>query len=72
MEWISVKDRLPEIIEDKDGSVNGVIAYYNPEMLGDNYSGFLMIVSNTRYFNRNKDMFTHWMPLPPPPEETKQ
>lgn len=66
-EWISVKDRLPEI--------------HSPDVLA--YDGKNQFISgrwgvgNTVYFQTNNcgccnsgmGEITHWMPLPKPPEE---
>ena len=63
MEWISVKDRLPERLDVV--IVQGGIAYYLPDeeawmtITGERWPG-RPIVWNV----------THWMPLPEPPEES--
>lgn len=64
MEWISVKDRLPEIGErvltlDKRGRI-GDREYYRFE------SGFICFRPDGLV--PGKDI-THWMPLPEPPKE---
>lgn len=69
MEWISVKDRLPE---DTD-----CIVYGTPTC---GTCGKNPIVTQARYGSRKGDYFvfgeydcyievTHWMPLPTPPEQ---
>ena len=65
-EWISVKDRLPEIRE-------RVLVYHDDGMIrfGINYGGFDDVVSSI-YLNHNHhtcfSKVTHWMPLPQPPK----
>lgn len=58
MEWISVKDRLPEPNQD-------VLAIHSEGIIDinflDHYTGFL--------FENLYGEITHWMPLPEPPEE---
>ena len=67
-EWISVKDRLPEIIYGDDGGVNMVMVYLKNGFDG---SGDIQIW-NTVYLHNNKCNFTHWTPLPEPPKEKKK
>jgi hypothetical protein len=59
MEWISVKDRLPEIGETV--IVHGGIAY----RIEDEW------ISQTGFANGRPIMWpvTHWMPMPEPPQE---
>lgn len=72
MEWISVKDRLPEI---KNHHVSdGVIVYFE-----DGGYGFSELVENCfgqTWFDCERSpsgdtefRVTHWMPLPAPPED---
>ena len=67
MEWISVKDRLPEVSED--------ILAWGPE--GDVELGFLSQVDIDNGHPENGgwcDFYftvTHWMPLPEPPPDLK-
>lgn len=70
MEWISVKDRLPEmnktVLIVRSGSVE--IGFYNAK--------------DKRFYVPNESAFdgwpipvdgvTHWMPLPEPPKEVQQ
>ena len=63
-EWISVKDRLPEVgkkvlVYCKENKNDYEIGAYS-----DTYRGFF--VRQTWYEN-----ITHWMPLPPAPEDVK-
>ena len=73
MEWISVKDRLPEIEQE-------VLAYW--EWVDSNKKIYpsmsvCYIQSITKYVNSQSvewnevgsNMITHWMPLPPKPIE---
>jgi hypothetical protein len=67
MEWISVKDRLPDPKDDVD-----VLVYYDSE-----YNEFEMAVAywtGRQWVSELEDPIllsdvTHWMPLPKPPEE---
>lgn len=63
-EWISVEDRLPNVIgkyiccvKNKDGNTWTITADYSPEM--KTWFG---------QFGEVKNTVTHWMPLPEPPE----
>ena len=57
--WISVTERLPEVIE-MDGRCNSVFVVWKvaPEC-GSQYSE-----SSTVYLNKYPEKFTHWMPIP--------
>ncbi len=60
MEWISVKDRLPEIGEP-------VIIYYGrfvAEAMRNDNGVFVVSCSD-----EEAEDVTHWMPLPEPPKE---
>ena len=65
MEWISVKDRLPDI--DKDGEL--VLYYEFNNEIGVGY------LEDDKWYNYDsgweldKSVVTHWMPLPEPPKE---
>jgi hypothetical protein len=66
-EWISVKDRLPEIGVDVLISYGGLPFYH---------LAFLTHNGDIKWFNGNHsnteyslDDVTHWMPLPKPPEK---
>ena len=65
-EWISVKDRLLDLIEQPDGSVNCVLVYWKRESLDSCHPQ--EDVSNVAFFLKNLDAFSHWMPLPEPPD----
>ena len=63
-EWISVKNRLPEIIMDGE-ECNCVLVYQK-----DGFDGGSDIqVWNTIYLHNHNHHFTYWMPLPDPPED---
>ncbi len=69
MEWISVKDRLPEhgqdvIVYGPDGVVAYVTYMANDNLL---YTGFYFDVGG-EYITLLKGI-THWMPLPEPPNK---
>ena len=69
--WVSAKERLPETIYAKDGSVNSVMVYLDPELA----SGSRYTVANTVWARMNarseQCWFTHWRELPAPPESPK-
>ena len=60
MEWISVKDRLPEKWEDV--LICNCYSEVDTDMIWENPSG-----SFEFYFEGGN--VTHWMPLPEPPKE---
>jgi Protein of unknown function (DUF551) len=71
MEWISIKDQLP----DTSNEVFVYKYYLNQEYGEDGYFGeyfstpaFLTIDSFFRYGWSGGGVVTHWMPLPKPPE----
>jgi Protein of unknown function (DUF551) len=73
MNWISVKDALPELIEIKQN-----VSYSMPVLVSDgkNYAiGFRWSLGTkeyfTTYFQEYIDIITHWMPLPETPEVSK-
>ena len=78
-EWISVKDRLP----DETGRYLAVKNRIAPDALGGNRtdvvilrffedSGFKMPKHIPNWINEEiNDEVTHWMPLPPAPEDVK-
>ena len=76
MEWISVKDRLPElgiIVALMDCTTyrnNGDMKMNNPHVVQAGYlnefGGGYWSVYGER--GMEIDAFTHWMPLPEPPE----
>ena len=73
MEWISVKDRLPEF--------NKEVLMYSPDDYFDCGNGYIvtgMVVDANTYRGRGEndiklygvpDGCTHWMPLPEPPKD---
>ncbi len=63
-DWISIKNKLPEIIEYPNGDCNMVMVYQKD---GFDSSGDIQIW-NTVWLHDHKCNFTHWMPLPEPPE----
>lgn len=54
MQWISVKDELPDLFDD-----DKLFLVYDMEGDYDIVYGSVVILQ--------RDFFTHWMPLPPPP-----
>ena len=70
MEWISVKDKLPE-------DEAPVLAYYGffreNDDLGTRFIGtltFFVFDKNPHWQHESTGLFvTHWMPLPEPPKE---
>jgi hypothetical protein len=67
MEWISVKDRLPEHLEKilivYEGSDNVLMANYKNGLVG---MGFYVYYADGRMLIHTP--VTHWMPLPEPPK----
>ena len=64
MEWISVKDRLPQ-----EKLFNGLVCLENDAVLEAHYSnlstkGFWSLLHGQF---REDNKVTHWMPLPKPP-----
>lgn len=70
-EWISVKDRLPEITEGL--STSRAVIVWQPE-----YKNEFCANWNNRHwqifgaFGRIVEGITHWQPLPAPPEQQKE
>jgi hypothetical protein len=66
MEWISVKDRLPE---------KGVYVWCYSKSLGMVSDCYDCDVSDEHWFKGDREEYltdvTHWMPLPEPPKPTK-
>ena len=66
MQWININDRLPDDAE-------RVLLYTPYPFLGDDYAcvgNRACIMSCTARVDRRKvPVFTHWMPLPPGPEQ---
>lgn len=78
MEWISVKDRLPEI---KDHHVSDTVLVYCAEQEAMAFTeleetffgGFVFGVERDDPRGVYEPMeVTHWMPLPEPPEEVQR
>lgn len=61
MQWVSVKDRLPE--KDVDVLLRFNYGFY----IGRLCKRFWLIDNGSH--SRSLDFATHWMPLPPSPEE---
>lgn len=74
MNWISVKDRLPEI---KEHHVSDTVLVYCAEqgMMAFSeleeafFGGFVFTVERRSPYGEETPEVTHWMPLPEPPEE---
>jgi hypothetical protein len=75
MEWINVKDRLPEKTEHRPASMHG---YENPiavqpEVIVATLEGRVFQTSYSAFgwanLNSRTDEVTHWMPLPEPPKD---
>lgn len=71
MEWISVKDRLPEkYISVLITDVNGITADdREPEKAHLDKDGKWYWVNIFKYSEYKEIEVTHWMPLPEPPKE---
>lgn len=66
MEWISVKDRLPD--EPKHYLVF-VTGYSNVTAIQKTYCDVGYFI-NGFWSNKFGETYTHWMPLPKPPTDT--
>ena len=62
--WISVKDRLPE----KEGSYLTFCRYRD----GDTRQAIKLWMPRLNRFTSEANAVTHWMPLPPDPEEAQR
>lgn len=63
--WISVKDRLPDVI-------GSYIVFFNDEFFrGQQSMGWMFFNSKKEWCmdNRKYKFITHWMPLPKPPKK---
>lgn len=65
--WISVKDRLPEIVYDDAGGVNCVLVFHK-----DGFDGGsdIQVFNAVCAANPGRWGHTHWQPLPEPPKDT--
>lgn len=69
MKWVSVKDRFPNegdcvLVSVKDGGVWQ--AFYKPWIMSDEWE---LPNYNHDVFNWDDVEISHWMPLPPIPED---
>ena len=74
MDWISVKDRLPERTGLMHDESEYVLVCEKSDLTGCGYVSMCGYTQHgwDRYDNFgtvNVDRITHWMPLPEPPEE---
>jgi len=69
-EWISVKDRLPEI---PDAEVSEWAGDYGRGFLTVDTDGYVEITTFWKEENEfeNHEDIIYWMPLPKPPKESK-
>lgn len=69
-EWISVKDRLPEVFDEVLVYYNGFIAvaWRETEKIKNGIVGWHWNLQ--KYYPESLVNVTHWMPLPEPPEVT--
>jgi hypothetical protein len=78
-EWISVDDRLPEIIENCKGSIAGisepVMVMFKDKGEVNSYMGVSRLFKGGRgdltsfHWDFDYPKVTHWKPLPSPPQE---
>ena len=72
MEWISVKDRLPEFDDPEDPIFTIEVLVYDPRgEMGPCYTAFYSYQSKrwVMFDDNWTQEVTHWMLLPPPPED---
>lgn len=62
MDWISVKDRLPEPLVD-------VLAFHVDEISGEREISIEWVNHEKEWIYHHLGPVTHWMPLPEPPKE---
>lgn len=73
MEWISVKERLPEVVEYKWGADSNIVLVANKDGVYCGYltrfrcDGQMHWVTNDSTVSDEIHGVTHWMPLPEPP-----
>lgn len=68
MEWISVKDRMPEPNTQVLGWYkDNPFSKFCPEVVSWNGNGWVFV-----YGRRYVTAVTHWMPLPEPPKENER
>lgn len=67
--WISVDERLPSPAILTGGVTPIVLAAWKRGVIADNLCQ--VGTSNTVFLARNKDKFTHWMPIPPLPAQSQ-
>lgn len=68
--WISVKDRLPEDVKDKEGYFINYLVY-SPEYGSVDIANYIQEADMWVCLGVPVNV-THWMPLPEPPEEVNQ
>lgn len=62
-EWISVKDRMPELDRVIAGTKVAYVLVFNDE------AATCLLLNGKWYFNNDEVIcVTHWMPLPEPPK----
>ena len=76
MEWISVKDRLPEydvpvlvISKTYPNEVTTAVLRYEDGWHWEQYAGYGFLSDKDCYEFDDDYQYTHWMPLPTPPKE---
>lgn len=75
MEWISVKERLPENSDNVLCWLGDVILMgtYHPDKANTKESWAFFFSDNGRQFDGYWQKFlTHWMPLPEPPKDLNE